>query len=189
MTGKLQILVASMLLGACGHAAPSPSPESKATVRTPAEDVSPAERLDRLDLRAKVALLPMMANHQKQSMRDHLVAVQEIVAGLSRKDFSVIERASSRMGFSEKMGQMCSHMGEGASGFTDQALRFHHTADTITSAARKRDPEAVLAALTSTLLTCTSCHAAWKQHVVDEQAWQQRSSPSAATSENQGVHQ
>jgi DNA-binding MarR family transcriptional regulator len=39
--------------------------------------------LDRMDTRAPVPLLPMMANHQKQNMRDHLVAVQEIVAALA----------------------------------------------------------------------------------------------------------
>jgi hypothetical protein len=126
----------------------------------------------RQDGRARpVPLLPMMANHQKQNMRDHLVAVQEIVAAIATDDFAGVERAAGRIGFSEQMGQMCTHMGAGASGFTEQALNFHHTADRIGAAARDRDRARVLAELGATLQTCTSCHAAWKQQVVDEPTW------------------
>ena len=132
---------------------------------------SASEALDRLDTRAPVPLLPMMANHQKQNMRDHLVAVQEIVAALAADDFPAIERAAGRIGFSERMGQMCTHMGAGAPGFTAQALNFHHTADRVASAARGRDRARVLAELGATLQTCTSCHAAWRQQVVNETAW------------------
>ena len=65
------------------------------------------------------------------------------------------------------MGQMCNHMGAGAPGFAEQALRFHHTADTIAEAARKRDMQGVLSALGATLATCTGCHATFKQRIVD----------------------
>lgn len=129
------------------------------------------EALDRMDTRAPVPLLPMMANHQKQNMRDHLVAVQEITAALAADDFPAIERAASRIGFSEQMGQMCSHMGAGAPGFTEQALNFHHTADRIGTAARDRDRARVVTELGATLRTCTSCHAAWRQQIVDEPTW------------------
>ena len=133
--------------------------------------------LDRLDSRLPVPLLPMMANHQKQNMREHLVAVQEIVAGIGANDFAAIEKASKRIGYSEQMGQMCSHMGAGAQGFTEQALTFHHTADKIEDAARSSDMKAVLSALNETLNTCTSCHATFKQHVVDAEEWAEASRP------------
>jgi hypothetical protein len=113
----------------------------------------------------------MMANHQKQNMRDHLRAVQEIVAAVGASDFDAVTRSARRIGYSEQMGQMCNHMGVGAPGFADQALRFHHTADKIAEAARTRDMPAVLTALNETLSTCTACHAAFKQRVVDETAW------------------
>jgi Cytochrome C' len=129
---------------------------------------SPVVALDRLDTRVSVPLLPMMANHQKQTMREHLVAVQEIVAGVGSNDFEAIEKASRKIGYSEQMGQMCAHMGAGAPGFTEQALAFHHTADKIGDAARARDMTAVLAALSETMNACTSCHATFKQHVVDD---------------------
>jgi len=124
-----------------------------------------------MDSRTPVPLLPMMANHQKQNMRDHLVAVQEITAGIAASDFAAIERASGRIGFSEQMGAMCKHMGAGAAGFTERALAFHHTADGIGDAAKRHDMKAVLAKLDETLSACTSCHATYKQRVVDDATW------------------
>jgi hypothetical protein len=135
--------------------------------------------LDRLDTRVPVPLLPMMANHQKQNMRDHLVAVQEITTALAVDDFIGVEKAAGRIGFSEQMGQMCTHMGMGAPGFTDQALAFHHAADRIAEAARNRDHARVTAELGATLQVCTACHAAWKQQIVDEPTWQRLTSSSA----------
>jgi len=129
-----------------------------------------------MDTRRPVPLLPMMADHQKQNMRQHLVAVQEIVAALASDDFGGVERAAGRIGFSEQMGQMCTHMGAGAPGFTEQALGFHRAADRIAVAARERDRTRVLSELGATLQTCTSCHAAWKQQVVDEPTWQRLTS-------------
>jgi cytochrome c553 len=66
---------------------------------------------------------------------------------------------------------MCTHMGAGAPGFTEQALAFHHTADGIAVAARAKDKTKVLTELSATLQTCTACHETWKQHLVDEQTW------------------
>lgn len=127
--------------------------------------------LDSMDTRIPVPLLPMMANHQKQNMREHLKAVQEIVAAVGAGDFEAISHAGATIGYSEQMGQMCNHMGAGAPGFTDQALRFHHTADKIADAARARDMSGVLTALNETLATCTGCHSAFKQRIVDETTW------------------
>jgi cytochrome c556 len=124
-----------------------------------------------MDTRVVVPLLPMMANHQKQNMRDHLLAVQEIVAAAASDDFAGIERAAGRIGYSEQAGQMCTHMGAGAPGFTEAGLLFHHTADTIVNAAREHDLAGVMRALGSTLQTCTGCHETYRQSVVDEATW------------------
>jgi hypothetical protein len=129
-----------------------------------------------MDGRSPVPLLPAMAAHQKQNMRDHLVVVQEVVTALSTADYAGVEAAAARIGFSQSMGQMCSHMGAGAPGFADQAIEFHHTADRIGVAARSRDGAAVLMALGTTLQACTSCHAVWKQQAVDEPTWQRLAS-------------
>lgn len=124
------------------------------------------------DARQPLPLTAMMADHQKANMRQHLEAIQHIVAALARDDMAGVEKATKEIGLSESMGQMCEHMGAGAPGFTPMALNFHRTADGIAAAARTGDRKAVLDALDATLQTCTGCHAAWRQEVVDEATWQ-----------------
>ena len=51
--------------------------------------------LDSMDQRAPVPLLPMMAEHQKRNMRDHLIAVQEIVTALAAGDFAAVEQSAA----------------------------------------------------------------------------------------------
>jgi cytochrome c556 len=119
------------------------------------------------DARTPVPMPPMMAQHQKEQMRAHLSAVQEIVAALAQNDFKGVEAGSKKIGYSDSMAQMCQHMGAGAPGFTDTAIAFHKTADTIGAAARKKDRAAVLSALGATLSTCVGCHATYKQQIVE----------------------
>jgi len=127
---------------------------------------TPNAALDELDQRRPLPLLPMMAQHQKENMREHLQAVQGVVAAAAVGDFDKAAESAKRMGFSETMARMCEHMGAGAPGFTEQALAFHHTADEIATAADKRDSSAMLAALSKTLSACTTCHSTFKQQVV-----------------------
>ncbi len=164
------LMLGLLALGACNRA-PSPLSAVKVAPVAPSPICAAHASLDSLDTRIAVPLLPMMANHQKQSMRDHLLAVQEIILASGRDDFAEIERAAARIGYSPRMGQMCTHMGAGAKGFTEQALAFHHTADAIGAAARRRDRTAVMHALGTTLQSCTGCHETFRQHVVDEATW------------------
>jgi len=138
----------------------------------PAPPYSPPE-MQTFDNRRDLPLLPMMAEHQKRSMRGHLQAVSDIVAALASDDFASIEKSASRIGFSEGMGHMCENFGRAAPGFTEQALAFHHTADRIGEAARAHDRGQIISALSDTLVACTGCHAKWKQRVVDDATWQQ----------------
>jgi cytochrome c556 len=124
------------------------------------------------DARQPLPLTAMMAAHQKQNMREHLAAVQAIVAAIARDDLEGVAKAAAALGYSQAMGQMCEHMGAAAPGFTPMALDFHHTADTIGDAARRGDRAAVLTALGGTLQTCVACHAAYRQEIVDEETWQ-----------------
>jgi hypothetical protein len=144
---------------------------SVATQQVAAPANGPHAVLDTLDTRAPVPLVPMMANHQKQNMREHLAVVQEIVAAVAANDFAAIEKAAGRIGYTEEEGAMCKHMGAGASGFTEAALHFHHTADSIAAAAKQQDAQGVLTALSTTLSTCTGCHSRFKQQVVDDVTW------------------
>ena len=169
MTLRALLLGSALALMVACSRETSPAPKVMSSAEAPP---SAAETLDRMDMRTPVPMVPTMAKHQKENMRDHLLAVQEIVRALASDDFAAIERAARRIGFSEETGQMCTHMGAAAPGFTEQALAFHHTADGIALAARERDRVRVLEQLGATLETCTSCHSTWKQQIVDEAAWQ-----------------
>jgi hypothetical protein len=116
----------------------------------------------------------MMAWHQKQNMNDHLVAIQQITAALAREDWEGVAQASARIESSPQMQQMCEHMGAGADGFTEYALEFHRRADQIAVAARTQSTAAVLSATANTLQACTSCHATYRQEVVDSATWTAR---------------
>lgn len=134
------------------------------------------------DRRQPLPLPAMMAEHQKQNMRDHLAAVRAIIAAVGRDDMDAVSKGAARLGYSEVMGQMCEHMGAAAPGFAPMALDFHHTADTIGEAARRRDRAGVLSALDRTLQTCVSCHAAYRRKVVDKEAWKRLTAATASPS-------
>src|SRR5450631_1380154 len=148
---QLLTVLALALFGCQTHAAAQAIPAASCiSGPSSSSTASPQQALARLDARTPVPLLPMMANHQKQNMRDHLAAIQEIIAATSKHDFAAVENAAARIGYSETMGQMCKHMGAGAPGFTERALQFHRNADRIGDAAKTRDAAAVLTALGQT---------------------------------------
>lgn len=170
--------VAAALLAASCASEPSPPSASSATTEPtlaaqPATTAKrhPTEVMDGLDARKPVPLVPAMALHQKENMRDHLDAVQEITAALGKDDLAAAAKAARRLGSSEPMARMCSHMGKGAPGFMEQALAFHAAADRIEEAARAGDRSRVLVELGATLEHCTSCHAVWRQQIVDDATW------------------
>jgi len=166
MKARAFVVAVCLCLGCRAAPESEPRPAALSTLAPVTTTTSASEALERLDQRRPVPLLPMMAQHQKQSMRDHLEAVQGVVAAAAVSDFEKVALAAKRMGFSEAMGRMCEHMGAASPGFTEQALSFHHAADEIAVAAATQDSAAVLSALSKTLKTCTSCHATYKQQLV-----------------------
>lgn len=161
------------LLAACGGCrGERVAPKQAATppVTSDAACASAAE-LAELDPRRPVPLQPMMAWHQKQNMQGHLLAVQRISDGLARADWDQVKQASVELGASPQMQQTCERMGSGAEGFTELALDFHQRADAIGEAARAEDVQAVLQATSHTLQACTSCHATYRQEIVDSETW------------------
>jgi hypothetical protein len=153
-----------------------------------APGATPMAQLNALDPRQPVPLQPMMAWHQKQNMMEHLVAIQRVTAGLAEENWEEVEAAAGLLGSSPEMEQMCTHMGAGAEGFTELALEFHRRADAIGVAARAHDSPAVLRATSNTLQACTSCHAAYRQDIVDAATWEARAGhgPDSAPSSSPG---
>lgn len=159
--------------------AEAPAPADPEPASGPATAPSPApihahDELAALDPRKPVPLQPMMAWHQKQNMMEHLVVIQRIVDGVAREDWEEVAGASALIETSPQMQQMCQHMGAGAEGFTEMALEFHARADAIGAAAKAQDAAEVLRATSHTLRSCTGCHAAFRQEVVDAPTWQAR---------------
>ncbi len=174
----------ALILAACDAPKATPAAPEQASTNLPspvqpsdkaaADACAPLEQLAAMDSRQPVPLQPMMAWHQKQNMMEHLVAIQRITDALAREDWEGIAAASALIESSPQMQTMCQHMGAGAPGFTALALEFHERADTIGVAARAEDSAAVLRATSDTLKACTSCHATYRQEVVDAATWQTR---------------
>jgi hypothetical protein len=139
------------------------------------------------DARKPLPLLPMMAEHQKQSMREHLAAVQAIVAALARDGLGGAGKAAAGLGSSEAMGRMCEHLGAAAPGFTPMALAFHRTADTIGDAAARGDRAGVLTALDRTLQACVACDATYRQEIVDDATWKRLTAGPAVSRRRAGA--
>jgi hypothetical protein len=132
-----------------------------------------------MDPRTPVPLQPMMAWHQKQNMQAHLVAIEGITAALAEEDWEGVQASASAIQSSPQMAMQCEHMGAGAEGFTALALDFHQRADGIAIAAAEQDQKRVLQATAHTLKACTSCHAQYRQDLVDAQTWSLRTGSSA----------
>jgi len=140
--------------------------------RTDASEHADHERMPSMDKRTPLPLTEMMANHQKEQMRDHLRVVQEIAASLAVEDYDASARSASRISWSTQQAAMCKHMGAGAPGFADVGEQFHRAADKIMDAARTHDRVGVAAALGSTLTNCTGCHDTYRQEIVDEASFE-----------------
>lgn len=123
------------------------------------------------DTRKPLPLTAMMAEHQKQNMRGHLEAIRDLTEAFVSKNFKQIEDAGKRLGTSPEMKMMCDHMGRGAQGFTEMALKMHSEADKIVFAAQKKDLKGAMVATNRTLQSCTACHAVFKQEVMSEEDW------------------
>lgn len=123
------------------------------------------------DTRKPLPLTAMMAEHQKQNMREHLEAIRDLTEAFVSKNFKQIEDAGKRLGTSPEMKMMCDHMGRGAPGFTEMALKMHSEADKIVFAAQKKDLKGVMVATNRTLHSCTACHAVFKQEILSEENW------------------
>jgi cytochrome c556 len=156
--GLAAALAACRGSSATEHTPPAPAPAAEAVAPAPMKN---------LDTRTPVPLTAMMANHQKQEMRDHLRVVQEITAALAADDFDAIAKSAARIGWSDQAAMMCKHMGAGAPGFAETGEHFHRTADTIAEAARHHDRAGVGRALGATLQTCVGCHDSFRQEIVD----------------------
>lgn len=167
-------LLLPVVLSACSPtpvAVPVSPPEASTAPVPAAAGADPRDEAEQMDTRTPVVLTPRMATHQKEQMRDHLVAVNQIVTALVSDDWLAMEAAAARLGSSPDTSMMCQHMGAATPGFTARGMEFHSIADGIGVAARAKDHAGVVKALGQSLAACTSCHADYRQEVVSGPAY------------------
>ena len=114
------------------------------------------------DKRISLNLNEMQKNHQKTIMRDHLGALQNIVALLSSDEYEEASTlAYERLGSTTKMKLMCASFGD--KNFENLGLEFHNSADKMSEIFKSRNKEQSLKALSNTMNYCVQCHAAYRQ--------------------------
>lgn len=114
------------------------------------------------DERVSLEVTGQRAKHQLMNMRDHVEAVQEILAYLSQEDYdnaSIV--ASKRLGLTKQMQMMCSSFGNEE--FEDLGFGFHNSADKMSEVFKTKDMNKSLEALSVTMNYCVTCHAKFKQ--------------------------
>lgn len=117
---------------------------------------------DSKDTRVQLNVPDMMKEHQKTMMREHLKAVNEIVAGLAANDFELVaQTAHKKLGLTDEMRNMCSMFGNQE--FEKIGLEFHTKADELGNVAKTKDLNKTLLALDTMLKRCNQCHSMFKQ--------------------------
>ena len=132
------------------------------------DDAAPAA--GQADARQLVTFPAPMRLHTITSMRDHLLALQEINVALSKSEFDNAARiAEQRLGMSSLEQHGAAHIAP----FMPQAMqdigtRMHRSASRFAveaqSASVSNDVRPALAALGTVMQQCVACHAAYRLH-------------------------
>jgi len=125
---------------------------------TPEEIVSMKSNDSRISLK----LNAMQKEHQLSNMRSHLKAVQDLILLISNDEFDkASEVAYTQLGSTTEMRLMCASFGNKQ--FEDLGLKMHKDADTMSEILKTKDKNESLKALSTTINSCVSCHATFRQ--------------------------
>jgi hypothetical protein len=122
------------------------------------------------DSRQLVKFPDPMRLHTITSMRDHLLALQEIDVALSKSDFDTAARiAEQRLGMSSLELHGAAHIAPFMpQGMQDIGTQMHHAASRFAVEAQNasvgNDVRPALAALGTVMQQCVACHAAYRLH-------------------------
>jgi cytochrome c556 len=116
------------------------------------------------DTRIKVDLPAMMKTHMLHSMRDHLLAVQEIQAALATGAFDkASDIAEKRLGMSSLESHNAAHMAPFMpEGMQAIGTEMHHAASRFAMTASEGDLARSLAALSKVTEQCVACHMTYR---------------------------
>lgn len=114
------------------------------------------------DPRTSLNLPAPMRRHQLAMMREHLKAVNDIIAYMAEGKFNDASQiAHDKLGLTQEMKKMCKMFGN--DDFRKIGLAFHKSADALGDTLAKGDLRQSLRALHSTMNYCIQCHAAFRQ--------------------------
>ena len=137
--------------------------------QTPQHDMAAMEAPP-ADVRHLVKFPEPMRLHTITSMRDHLLALQEIDVALSKNDFDKASRiAEQRLGMSSLELHGAAHIAPYMpQGMQDIGTEMHHAASRFAveaqNASVNNDVRPALAALGAVMQQCVACHAAYRLH-------------------------
>lgn len=109
------------------------------------------------DKRTLLKVPPMMKNHMRSNMRDHLAAVNETVKLIGAGNFEAASHlVHARLGTNEEMMKMCGMFGNDT--YRDMGLAMHTSADILSAEIKTKDTGKIMKALSGTLEKCVACH-------------------------------
>ena len=165
-TQKAGILIGTLLLaGIFLNACSDESTDSTEAMQKPSmnehQKMMQTMNMDN-DSRISLNLAPMQARHQLTNMRSHVQAVQSIIEHLSQDEFDEAAHvAHTKLGLTPEMKMMCSAFGNEE--FQRLGFEFHANADQLGEILKTGDKNRSLQALSTTLSSCVTCHATFKQ--------------------------
>lgn len=116
------------------------------------------------DTRERVELPAQMQAHMLSNMRDHLAALDEILAALALGDLDAAARiAEARLGMSALEAHGAAHMARFMPAEMQRAgTRMHHAASRFALRAEEGEPLPAYQALSEVTAACVSCHSAYR---------------------------
>jgi len=120
--------------------------------------------LTHADSREIVQMPPMMQAHMLANMRDHLEAIDEILAALNMEDFNTAARvAEFRLGMSSLDSHGASHMAQVMPApMREMGTHMHRAASQFARTAEEGDQLNAFRALRAVTQSCVTCHAAYR---------------------------
>ncbi len=116
------------------------------------------------DIREKVNFPEMMKQHQLSNMRDHLAALNEILALLAKSELDkAADIAEHRLGMTSMVSHNASHMAPYMpKGMQAIGSEMHHAASRFALAAQEGDLPRALDSLSKVTQQCVACHSTYR---------------------------
>jgi len=116
------------------------------------------------DARSLVQLPEMMQQHMMSNMRDHLVAINEILISMTKGDFEkAAEIAEYRLGMSSLESHGASHMAKFMpEGMRQAGTAMHKAASRFALKAQEEEVSSAYNALSEVTSACVACHSGYR---------------------------